>query len=151
MVNTDTLNKWVAPLAILAFGLLLLHNFISSGISFPGGSNKSTQLSRDSVRGSALVVKGVTYTLNFNQQVSVINVLGRAIAIGRDAISSDGQKPFFDKLIIYRFNQPDLIIQPLQQRVTSMLLDIPEWSETQYFLDTSSGELVNTLKEAFGP
>lgn len=145
----DTLNKWVAPLMFVAFGVLLLHHFGSSWL-FTSTEESSTQLSLNTVRGSALVVKHVPYTLNFAQQTSVIQALDRTIAVSKDSLGAPGERPFFEQLIVYRFNQPELIIRPLEQRETTLVLDIPEWSKTHYFLDTSSGELAKTLQGAFG-
>lgn len=152
MVSTvrDTLNQWVVPLAIIACGLLLVHRWVSSGASLPTGSNNE-QLSPNGVRGSEIVVNQIPYTLNFAQQNSVISALDHAVAVSKDTIRTESEKLFFQKLVFYRFNQPDLIVRPIEQRRTALLLDIPEWSTTHYYLDASSQELTTTLKEAFGP
>lgn len=152
MVNSvrDTLNQWVAPLAVIACGLLLLSRWVSSGMSLPTG-NATDQISHNGVRGSAIVVNQIPYTLNFAQQNNVIDALDHAVAVSKDTVSAESERPFFQKLIFYRFNQPDLVVQPIEQRRTALLLDIPEWSTTHYYLDASSEELTTTLKGAFGP
>lgn len=58
-------------------------------------------LSYNDVQGMAVESNGVVYTLNFEQQNQVIAILNRG---------EDLAKMEVDKLIIYRFKQPEKII-----------------------------------------
>lgn len=152
MVNIrDNLNYWIVPLAVTACVLLLLSRISFSGADPLKEGSGSTQLSQYTVRGAALVVNGTFYTLNFAQQTRMIAALLRAVAVAKESKTSWGQKPFFDKLVIYRFNESDLEITPIEQRRSTLLLSIPQWSKEHDFLDASSEELMSTLKGAFGP
>lgn len=145
----DQLNQWIAPLAIVALGLLLVYRWASSGVTtLPEGSGAISQYE---VRGMALIVHQTPYTLNFEQQTRVVHALNRAVEVVKEPPNAWVEKPFFDQLIVYRFNQPDLIIKPIEQRRMALLLDIPAWSDTHNFMDASSDELVTILKGAFGP
>lgn len=64
-------------------------------------------LSYNDVRGMAVESQGQLYTLNFEQQnlvVSTLNLKGEIPPLTTCAST-------FDKLIIYRFNQPDWVIK----------------------------------------
>lgn len=147
----DRLNQWIAPLTVVALGLLLVYHWASSE---GGGFTKESttvEFSPYAVRGMALIVSNTPYTLNFDQQTRVVNALNRAVAVVKEAPDASAEKPFFEQLIVYRFNQPDLMIKPIQQHRMALLLDIPAWSNTHNFMDASSDELVTILRGAFGP
>ncbi len=62
-------------------------------------SRKQEILSYNDVRGMAIERQGLLYTLNFEQQNRMVAAINQ-----NDAIQ--------DKLIIYRFNHPDWVIEP---------------------------------------
>lgn len=58
------------------------------------------------VRGMAVESQGLPYTLNFQQQKHIIAALNQ----NQPLPSLQGCAPTAEKLIIYRFNQPDWVI-----------------------------------------
>lgn len=79
------------------------------------GITPSKYISPNEVRGSAIEHHNTLYTLNFNQQNTLIEALNQSVPISvkeqelrKEATSFD-----FDKIIIYRFDAPDIEIYPI--------------------------------------
>ncbi len=62
-------------------------------------SRKQEILSYNDVRGMAIERQGLLYTLNFEQQNRMVAAINH-------------NDPIKNKLIIYRFNHPDWVIEP---------------------------------------
>src|SRR5690242_3341532 len=70
-------------------------------------------LNPNEVRGISIVHDDKPYTLNFQQQLAIIDHLNRAVKIATIPTEGTKQKPDFDKIIIYQFdNKPDIIVTP---------------------------------------
>ena len=87
MAQSDTQNKNVLIMTfvvLVAMGILLAFN-LQQVISKP---QQAKYLGLNEVRGMAIEHKGLLYTLNFEQQNTVIENLNIAIPIGKTAIGS---------------------------------------------------------------
>ncbi len=62
-------------------------------------SRKQELLSYNEVRGMAVEIHSILYTLNFEQQNRMVAAINH-------------NDPIKNKLIIYRFNHPDWVIEP---------------------------------------
>ncbi len=91
----------IRPFAYLAVSTIVLSILLVFIALMPKilHSRKQEILSYNHVRGMAVERQGQLYTLNFEQQNHMVAAINQ-----NDAIP--------EKLIIYRFNQPDWIIEP---------------------------------------
>lgn len=69
---------------------------------------KQAVLSYNDVQGMAIESQGQLYTLNFEQQNLVVGSLN--LKEGIPPLTTCA--PTIDRLIVYRFNQPDWVINP---------------------------------------
>ena len=60
------------------------------------------------VLGSSIVKDDILYTLNFENQENLIRLLNYLTP--EDFFAEFGKEMDFDKIIIYRFDQPDLVL-----------------------------------------
>ena len=74
-------------------------------------------ISQNDVRGIAVQHKGQLYTLNFEEQKLFIDVLNRSYDVSRADVEARKSEftmgPDIDKIIIYRFDQPNIEIIPV--------------------------------------
>lgn len=111
MKNRIPLIMTVAVVA--GFIIILLMNI---GSFFGLGFETATYLSQNNVRGSAAEHQGLLYTLNFDQQSRLIGIINHSVPITkaqaeqRKAEGTANQE--IQKVVIYRFNAPDLEIVP---------------------------------------
>ena len=141
-------------LAILT-GLVILGMIILLGINMThiltGEPINQTFVKYNDVRGMAVEHDKKLYTLNFEQQNAVINLLNRSVPV--DEIKKDALEPDpkgIQKLIIYRFdNKPDTVLTPVAYDNQDFIFFVPEWVPNGYLLDLSEGELKNLLTETF--
>lgn len=102
------------------------------------------------VRGIAVEHNKLLYTLNFDQQVHVVDILNRSIKISEIKREGNRQKPDVDKIIIYQFEQkPDLVITPLTYVDDDLVFSQPTWNKDGYLMDISGGELKETLSNTY--
>jgi len=162
--NTGTKFTLYMTVAVLAgFAIILAMNAISMlGIA------PSKYLSPNDVRGVAVEHSGKLYTLNFTQQNELVEILNRLIPVGKDIVEKRKvdapQESQVSKIIIYRFNAPDLEIIPVAyvSKTTSimakqdsnsirMVLSVPEWNQNGLLEESSSDELQKLLSSTYGP
>lgn len=72
-------------------------------------------ISLNDVKGVAVEHKGELYTLNFAQQTLLIDVLNRSFVVTQEDVDKKkihfSDAPEIDKIIIYRFNEPNVQIE----------------------------------------
>lgn len=100
---------------------------------------KEKHISYNAVRGIAVDYQGTFYTLNFNQQNRLLKFLNDFEPVIKPNFSKE---ELIGKIVIYRFNEPDLILQPMSVNSDEALyFKIPEWNREGVFQDTSNGKL----------
>lgn len=132
--------------AFVAMGLLFFNHMV--GLITPASTDQ--YLSPYDVRGMAVVHEGKTYTLNFDQQNRCVAIFNRAIPVGRIG-DPQLQKPGFDKLVIYRFQAPDLELIPESLKEGALVFKVVEWNPSGYIAELSGGDLLHLLTSAYGP
>ncbi|MCB1119404.1 MAG: hypothetical protein KDK65_05535 [Chlamydiia bacterium] len=150
---TKYANTFIVALVLLGIGVTLVRH------SIPLPDTVHTHLEPGDVRGMALEVKGKLYTLNFKQQEAAVRALNKSVSI----TDKPKQYPYpYSSLIIYRFDKPDLVIQPInyqepklpnpplkERHERNIVFSCPEWDANRYFVELSGGELYNVLGQAF--
>ncbi len=105
----------------------------------------------DDVSGSAVLYRGVPYTLGFGQQNLIVAMLNGMQEIDKpDGFDKSGKLPF-DELILYRFDTPDDHIAGKEMEEGRIILSFKTDSHTRYLSDTSKGHFLKVLKQAYRP
>lgn len=116
---------------------------------FMGGSTSQIYLKPNDVKGMALNHNGKLYTLNFDQQNSVITYLNLSKTVNKEDYQDKKEEFPYSELVIYLFNKPDVVITPLSKRNTNIVYSAPAWNPNGYLLETSGGQLDKLLNNAY--
>lgn len=127
----------------------------------------SKYISPNDVRGMAVEHGGLLYTLNFEQQNTLVDSFNRFIPITKDTFEKRKLKdplPEVSKIIIYRFNEPDIIVTPIgyiakSSSVTSassndqmnLVFTSLEWNKTGYLEESAVDEIRRVLQTSYDP
>lgn|GEM_PF-1572896 len=137
-------NRSLITLGIIALFLVILLNVVP--LFWKPTSEE--YIAQDHVEGMALVVNRLPYTLNFDQQKNVIDILNRALPV-LDYRSTPQDPPlFFESIVIYRFDQKPITVKPLAWVNENLVFSVPEWSEG-YLMEVSKRELYEILNNAY--
>jgi hypothetical protein len=107
-----------------------------------------TYLARDTVRGVEVVHKGKPYTLNFEQQNSMITLLNASLPIKAGVPTSSLD---FEKVIIYVFDAPNIILTPISYVDENLVFSVPNWNKAGFLKDNSAGELKKLISQTYDP
>lgn len=133
-------------LVLLGMGIILLLNFSSSLLLQP---KNERYLSYNGVRGMAVEHDHLLWTLNFDQQNSVIAHLNRSIPIGKNTRHLEKKPLIIDRLIIYRFHAPDLFLTPVGYDGDNLIFQSAVWNPSGYLLDVSGGSFNVLLSQTY--
>jgi hypothetical protein len=137
---------WLTGAGVACVLLLLLLNTIPMILS----PKVEKYLKYNFVRGMAVEHKNKLYTLGFNQQNEMIGFFNRSVPV--DAAGEDQkQKLDISKIVVYRFNAPDLIIIPIAYEDDNLIFSSPEWNSKGVMKDVSQGALKNLLLQTYDP
>lgn len=136
----------IALLAILGLGILFTINITAI---LRGKQTDEPYIKNESVRGMAIEYKKLLYTLNFNQQNEVVNILNRAVRVV--GVKPDKrEKPEIDKIIIYQFNnKPDIVITPVAYINNNLVYSAPVWNVDSYLMELSDGTLQKLIAQTY--
>lgn len=136
---------YLSIFSAIIMGILLLINFFNT-LHIPV---LNRYLSPNDVKGSAVIHAGKPYTLNFDQQNSMITLVNQAVPVNKTAFPIAATQIDFDKIVIYRFNGPDIDITPITFFDEELIFSSPEWNPTGYLHDTSNGKLKALIYQTF--
>jgi hypothetical protein len=142
-------NKTLAFLIItvlIAMGLLIALNMLGTF----NISSTEKYVSRNHVRGMAVEHKGNLYTLNFEQQNTIIDILNRSIKIGPEGyLMGDIVKFDYTALIIYLFDKPEIKIIPVTFENNQLIFQAPGINPNGLLRETGPGELHPLLLKTY--
>jgi hypothetical protein len=120
---SNRLVIWLATFCIASIAFLFFINSLSMIWSQPN----EKFLSYNGVRGMAITHNDTLYTLNFEQQNTVIAQLN----LSNPFETQDNllQSPPFTNLIVYLFNEPDVVLTPLGYNHESLVFSAPQWNK----------------------
>lgn len=141
-------NRQVITLSAVAIAAVLLL-FVIKLLPFANTDKVPEKfISHNDVRGSAVVHNGLPYTLNFQQQTSLLNYLNQSLVVGPSIAKSKDTLPI-SKIILYRFNASPIEISPVSIESNDLIFSSPLWNPNGYLKDISDGPLVKLLNSAF--
>ena len=136
----------VALAAILVlFGVNLITRM--SPTSSDGANANSLTLDRADVKGMAIEKEGKVFTLNQRQTESAVSFINRMSPVDKNDYSKKGDFDF-TKLMIYRFNKPDITLVPIALERGNIVFDVPILSSSSYMLERSGGEFSSLIQKA---
>lgn len=135
-------------LIVIAGILVILGMNMFSAFDF----SPTKYISPNDVRGSAIQYNQKLYTLNFEQQNNLLGIFNSSTVIPEASIAN-GMKPEFDKIILYRFNAPDVSITPIQflkkgdQHV--FIYSAPTWNASGWLQATGPENFQNFFSQTY--
>lgn len=123
-------------------------------------------ISPNDVRGMAVEHNNLLYTLNFEQQNTLVDIFNRAIPVGKEIVDArkvnNAKLPEVNKIIIYRFNAPDIEITPVAYVAKSnsafgadttsrlkIVFSVPEWNPNGLLEEATSDEMQKVLLSTY--
>lgn len=135
---------WITGLGVACMAILLILN----SLPFIWMPKTEKYLKYNDVRGMAVQHKDKLYTLNFDQQTKVVGYLNQAIPL-KDNAQAKPSTLEVSKIIIYRFDRPDLILVPIEYKNNNLIFSSPDWNREGLMRDTSGGELKTLLESTY--
>lgn len=100
------------------------------------------------VQNTEIVHLGLPYTLNFEQQNTLLDALNQSIPVGMEPFKLNPNLPY-KKIIIYRFNATPLELIPIDFDGKDLIFSAPAWNSNGYMRDVSTGRLKDMLEKAY--
>ena len=162
--RTGTSITLIMTFAVLAaFGVIMLMNMAALVGIVP-----ARYISPNDVRGIAVEHNGLLYTLNFEQQNKLVDIFNRAIPLSKEAADTrkvpSTKTADVQKIIVYRFNAPDIEIIPVgnvsksqniaQNKDTdrlNMIFSAPLWNDKGFLEESVGDELHKFLATTYDP
>lgn len=129
---------------ILAALLLLAINLIPL-FSTPA---KQTYIPLNNVRGSAVIYDKKPFTLNFDQQNELVDIMNRAVLVKKSDYTNARKDLGFDKIVIYPFSGNLIEIQPIDYVEHNLVFSAPAWNNEYYMMELSAGTLQRLIQSA---
>lgn len=125
----------------------------------------SRYISPNDVRGMAIEHHGTLYTLNFTQQNHLVDIFNRATVVAPNDVSARKTNvtnpPEIKKIIVYRFNAPDLEVIPVaytkkknataDDNHVNFVFSVPEWEAKNYLEEATPNEFDTLLSKTYDP
>lgn len=128
----------------------------------------SRYISANDVRGMAVEHNGKLYTLNFDQQNELVDIFNRAIPVDKEVAEArkltTSKMPEVSKIIIYRFNDPDIEITPIgfvnktssaiktaTPDYPNIVFSAPQWNPKGLLEEATSDEMQKVLLTTYDP
>ncbi|GAB4237866.1 MAG: hypothetical protein Tsb0021_17650 [Chlamydiales bacterium] len=106
-------------------------------------------LVRGDVRGMEIVHRNIPFTLNFEQQEAVINMINRSLFVGAADLNQITDEALFEEITIYPFKGNPMRLRPIAYLTDGNLLyTLPEF-HTGYLQDISEGEMKRLLSKSY--
>jgi hypothetical protein len=144
-------NRTLIVLTSLVIAGMIILLAINMTSILTGQPANQTYLKYNDVRGVAVGHHQLLYTLNFNQQNTLITILNHAVRVV--GVKPDKrQKPEIDKIVIYQFNgKPDLTINPVAYIDKNLVFSVPQWEKEGFLMELSEGDLQRLLSQTYDP
>lgn len=148
-------------LAVIAgFSILILMN-----VAALFGIVSYKYISPNDVRGMAVEHEKVLYTLNFDQQNALVDIFNRSIPVTKEQVAARKmtvkKAPDIQRVIIYRFNAPDIEIKPVayvkktgsllakDEESASMVFSAPDFYKDGYLEESIQDDIYQILSKTY--
>jgi hypothetical protein len=131
---------------VIASMLILLGLNMTSILT--GTPPAETYLKHNQVKGMEVGYNNLLYTLNFKQQNELIDIFNRSVKVV-GLKPGKHQKPSIEKIIVYQFGLPDLVITPIAYIDNNLVFSVPEWDVNGYLMELSDGYLHQMIMQTY--
>lgn len=130
---------YLTIIALIAIALLFLIDI--RNITLYTSAIPEVYLKHNEVSGIAVQFQDKVYTLNFDQQNRVIDIVNRSLPVVKH--EKIIEKPNFQKITVYTFGKtPDIEITPIGYgRNDDLIYTAPLLEPTGYLMEVSEGDL----------
>jgi hypothetical protein len=144
-------NRTLAILTgLVLLGMILLFAINLTNI-LTGRPPNQRYLQYNNIRGIAVSHNQLLYTLNFQQQNEVIDILNVAVPV-IEIKPGKRQQPNIDKMIIYQFEgKPEITITPIAFVDQDLIFSAHAWEPHDYLMELSEGDLHKLLSQSYDP
>lgn len=152
-MSKNTIYALVAlvVLAILTlFGLNFFSAYDPKAIDSASTNSKEIRINKNQVKGIAVEKEGKIYNLNMKQQQEALMFLDRAEPVDKKDYPNKDPKIGFNRIIVYRFNLPDIVLTPIAYDNKNLVFEVPQLSTNSYMMEFSGGEFTALIQKAIG-
>jgi len=144
-------NRTVFTITLLFFTGIVTLFIMNLSTIFKSHKINEKYLKYNHVRGMAVEYNNLLYTLNFNQQNDIVEMLNHSVRVV--GVKPDKRKkPEISKIIIYQFeDKPDIIITPIAYINENLVYSAPDWNEDNYLMEINQGRLQKLLAQTYDP
>jgi hypothetical protein len=156
----DIMSYNIPKFLILAviIGFLVI---IGMNIAGSFGLLPAKYISPNDVKNVAVEHGGKMYTLNFEQQKKVIDILNRLVLVSpEEAKRINHTMPVeVTKIVIYKFKGDDVEVKPVGylgvdsknpvERMVTMVFSIPQWNKSSLLEESFPNEMLNILSTSY--
>ncbi|MDB2613664.1 hypothetical protein N9Y92_00720 [Chlamydiales bacterium] len=137
-------NRIIITICFLAFFVIIALNVIP----LVWDANPPTFIRHDMIRDMAIKHNDILFTLNFDQSKRITDIFNRAITVHKVQPTTEDAPLDFEEIVIYRFNNPAIVITPIAWVDKNLVFKAPEWSDG-YLMETSKDELYEILSNSY--
>ncbi len=105
-------------------------------------------LEHQKIKGTSVSYEGKNYTLNYNQQIELIEGLNAAIPIGKGEFKPKDMPDMGQFEIVFFDETPKLILKPAGVIGNNLVFNIPEWNKEGWIKDVTDGKLLHLLENS---
>lgn len=133
---------------LMIVGMLVLFGLNVSDI-LTGQPPNQTYLKYNDVQGIAVSNNQLLYTLNFQEQNQVIEILNAAVPINE--IKAGKRMPAnIEKIVIYPFTgKTEIVLTPIAYVDNNLIFVAPDWVPHGYLMELSDGTLKNLISKTY--
>lgn len=134
--------------ALVLLSMILLFSINLTNI-LTGKPPNQVYLKYNDVRGMATSHNQLLYTLNFQQQNHVIDILNEAVPL-KEIQPGQRQTPSIQQIIIYQFQgNPDIVLTPIAYVDQHLIFAAPQWQPDGYLMEHNKGDLHKLLSQTY--
>ncbi|MDP1836240.1 MAG: hypothetical protein Q8K75_10000 [Chlamydiales bacterium] len=134
---------YAALVIIVLVGILLLR----SSVQIVPENRVTTLLQPNDIRGMEIVYKNLPYTLNFDQQQEMLELINRCIPVGKIS-ASPGGLPYFKKIVVYLFGRPSIELNQVDFAENEFYFQAPGLNADGFLMDVSGGRMFQLVESA---
>ncbi|MFI0435811.1 MAG: hypothetical protein ACH350_08845 [Parachlamydiaceae bacterium] len=142
-------NRTLFLMTLLVIVCMLILFGLNMTSLLTGQPPNQTYLKFNHVKGMAVDHNQMLYTLNFEEQNKVIDILNSAVIIN-EIKSNERIAPKIEKIVIYQFeNKPTIVLYPIAYVENNLILSAPDWVPNGYLMELSDGALKDLLSKTY--
>jgi hypothetical protein len=136
-MKSSTLTLLVGVM-VAAVALLLLVNFFSIYLQ----PDAKRFIKPGEVKGISVFHGEKEFAANSRQQNDIISILNQSVRLKPDMVQKDEKQQIaYSKIVIYRFDQPEIVITPIEVVKNQLIFSCPEWYPEGYMREVGPGNL----------